>query len=282
MRAATAPKRWRACKVHTKFVPDLELLPTLDKSHVRAIIDRSLQRLHMDRLDLVQFHWWDYAIPGCVEAALLARRTPARRQDRSARRHEFRHRPVAALRRRRRADGGHAGAVFAARLSAGAGLRRRLPPPRHASSSATAPLAGGFLGETWLGAPEPRGLLENRSLTKYKLIIDDFGGWPLFQALLEALRTIATRHGVDIATVASRYVLDRPQVAAVIVGARNRAHLAANTRIGALRLTDQDRVEIGAVLARRMGPAGDVFALERDRAGRHGSIMKYNLSAKAS
>ena len=82
--------------------------------------------------------------------------------------------------------------------------------------------------------------------------------------------------------MASRYVLERPQVAAVIVGARNRAHLAANTRIGALRLTDQDRVEIGAVLPRRVGPAGDVFALERDRAGRHGSIMKYNLSVKAS
>jgi aryl-alcohol dehydrogenase-like predicted oxidoreductase len=90
------------------------------------------------------------------------------------------------------------------------------------------------------------------------------------------------RHDVDIATVASRYVLDQPQVAAVIVGARNRAHLAANARICTLQLTEQDRADIAAILARRSGPAGDVFALERDRAGRHGSIMKYNLNAAAS
>ena len=45
--------------------------------------------------------------------------------------------------------------------------------------------------------------LANRSLTKYKLIIDEFGGWPLFQELLAALRRIADRHGVDVATVAS-------------------------------------------------------------------------------
>ncbi len=51
-------------RVHTKLVPDLELLPRLRKSDVRAIIDRSLLRLKLERLDLVQFHWWDYAIPG--------------------------------------------------------------------------------------------------------------------------------------------------------------------------------------------------------------------------
>jgi uncharacterized repeat protein (TIGR04076 family) len=28
-----------------------------------TIIDRSLTRLGMERLDLVQFHWWDFAIP---------------------------------------------------------------------------------------------------------------------------------------------------------------------------------------------------------------------------
>ena len=143
-------------------------------------------------------------------------------------------------------------------------------------------VAGGFLGETWLGVPEPRAPLENRSLTKYKLIIDDFGGWSLFQELLRVLQAIAQRHDVDIATAASRWILDRSQVAGVIVGARNRTHLAANLRIGTLRLSEQDRTEIAAVLSRRRGPAGDVFALERDRGGRHGAIMKYNLNAVPS
>jgi aryl-alcohol dehydrogenase-like predicted oxidoreductase len=120
--------------------------------------------------------------------------------------------------------------------------------------------------------------LENRSLTKYKLIIDDFGGWDLFQALLGALRRIADRHGTDIATIASRTMLDLPQVGAVIVGARGQAHLAANLKVAEIKLTEADRREIGAILAQRRGPEGDTFELERDRTGRHGSIMKYNLS----
>jgi diketogulonate reductase-like aldo/keto reductase len=80
--------------------------------------------------------------------------------------------------------------------------------------------------------------------------------------------------------VASRFALNLPGVGAVIVGATSRAHLAANVAAGALKLTDADRAEIEAVARKRRGPEGDVYELERDRAGRHGSIMKYNLSAE--
>jgi aryl-alcohol dehydrogenase-like predicted oxidoreductase len=124
--------------------------------------------------------------------------------------------------------------------------------------------------------------LENRSLVKYKLIIDDFGGWRLFQELLATLRRIADRHATDIATIASRAVLDRPGVGAVIIGARTRAHLAANVAISRLKLSPEDHAAIDAVARRRRGPLGDVYELERDRDSRHGSIMKYNLNAEAS
>ena len=99
-------------------------------------------------------------------------------------------------------------------------------------------VAGGFLSDRWLGQPEPAQPLANRSLVKYKLIIDDFGGWTLFQELLRALRRVADRRDCDIASVASRFALDLPGVAAVIVGATSRAHLAANVAAGALKLTD--------------------------------------------
>ena len=46
----------RAFKVHTKFVPDRDMLQRIDKQYVTGIIDRSLQRLATERLDLVQFH----------------------------------------------------------------------------------------------------------------------------------------------------------------------------------------------------------------------------------
>jgi len=143
-------------------------------------------------------------------------------------------------------------------------------------------VAGGFLSDAWLGKSEPRPPFENRSLTKYKLVIDDFGGWNLCQTLLRTLRRIADRHDTDIATVASRAMLDRPMVAAVIVGARNRSHLAANVGISECRLTTADHDEINAVLSQRKGPLGDTFTLERDRTGRHGSIMKYNLSREVA
>ena len=141
-------------------------------------------------------------------------------------------------------------------------------------------VAGGFLSDRWLGAPEPAAPLANRSLVKYKLIIEDFGGWALFQELLVVLRRVADRHGADIASVASRMALQFPGVAAVIVGATSRAHLAANVAAAAIPLTDDDIAEIEAVASRRDGPTGDVYELERDRTGRHGAIMKYNLNAE--
>ena len=51
-------------RIHTKFVPDKRLLPVLCRSsnqgHVRAVVRRSLNRLGLASLPLVQFHWWDY------------------------------------------------------------------------------------------------------------------------------------------------------------------------------------------------------------------------------
>jgi len=139
-------------------------------------------------------------------------------------------------------------------------------------------VAGGFLSDRWLAKPEPGRAFSNRSLIKYKLIIDDFGGWELLQELLRTLRHIADKHSCDIATVASRAMLQRAAVAAVIVGATNTSHLDSNARIGAIELDSADLAAIAAVTARHVGPDGDVFTLERDRQGRHGRIMKYDLN----
>jgi diketogulonate reductase-like aldo/keto reductase len=119
-------------------------------------------------------------------------------------------------------------------------------------------------------------------LIKYKLIIDDFGGWDLFQELLATLGRIAVKHRCDIATVASRAVLNWDHVAAIIVGATNASHLGANRKILDLELDAADVQAIQEVLRQRKGPLGDVYSLERDRTGRHGRIMKYDLHQKES
>src|SRR6056297_3458420 len=141
-------------------------------------------------------------------------------------------------------------------------------------------LAGGFLTEGWLGAADPGFSFENRSLVKYRLIIDEFGPWDLFQDLLAVLKSVGDRHGVSLSAVASRWVLDQPGVAAAIVGARYARHLPKTLQVFDIALDADDRAAIGAVIERAAGPGGDVFALERDRGGRHGSIMKYNLNAR--
>ncbi|MDT8857414.1 aldo/keto reductase [Paracoccaceae bacterium Fryx2] len=267
-------------RVQTKLVPDLADLATLTRDSVRRIIDTSLRRLHMDRLDLVQFHWWDYAVPRYLEA--LGWLDDLRREGKVL------HIGATNFDTPRTLEILQAGIPLVSMQVQYSLIDAR--PERALVQAALAhdmhifafgSVAGGFLGDRWLGQPEPTGPLENRSLTKYKLIIDDFGGWALFQTLLRCLRTIADRHGCDVATVASAAMLSRPAVAAVIVGARNRSHLAQNVAIANLALTAQDHAQIAAVLARGQTPEGDTFTLERDRHGRHGQIMKYNLN-KAS
>ncbi len=263
-------------KVHTKFVPDLDLLPRITRADVARIIDRSRARLGRDRLDLVQFHWWDYDIPRWLDTALLLK--------------ELQHEGKINLIGGTNFDTAHAAALLDAGVDlASVQVQYSLLDDRPARGLAAlaqargmkllcyGTVAGGFLSDRWLGVAEPREPLPNRSLTKYKLIIDDAGGWDWFQALLRALDGVARRHGTDIAAVASRAVLDFPAVAAVIVGVSRGAHLAAHAGLCRIPLDDADRAAIGAVLAQRRPIEGDVYALERDRAGRHGRIMKYNL-----
>ena len=67
-RGAGAPEH-PPIRIHTKFVPDRDALPKITKRYTERIIDRSLRRLGVERLDLVQFGWWDYDMPRYVETA---------------------------------------------------------------------------------------------------------------------------------------------------------------------------------------------------------------------
>lgn len=264
-------------KVHTKLVPDLDKLATLNRDYIRGIVEQSLTRLKVERLDLVQFHWWDYAFPGYVEAMHWLNELRAEGKVRNLATTNF---DTARL-----SEIIGSGIPLVSQQLQYSVLDQR--PARHLAALAVekgfhflcyGSVAGGFLSDRWLGVSEPASPLENRSLVKYKLIIDDFGGWDLFQTLLRTLHEIADRHGVDIATIASAWTLRQPRVAAVIVGARNQAHALANAKIMEIALDEADMAAIAAVIAQSPGIEGDVYTLERDRHGRHGSIMHYNLN----
>jgi len=129
-------------------------------------------------------------------------------------------------------------------------------------------LLGGLLSEKYLGRSEPRRAeLDTASLKKYKNMIDAWGGWTLFQELLAVLNQIADKHEVSIANVGVRYVLDRPAVAGVIVGARLgiAQHVTDNGRVFGLELDAGDLAIIEAVLAKSrdlmqlIGDCGDEY-----------------------
>jgi aryl-alcohol dehydrogenase-like predicted oxidoreductase len=263
-------------QIHTKFVPDLSELDQVDRAYVERIVDRSLRRLGLEQLDIVQFHWWDYDAPGYIEAALEL--------DRQRRAGKIARIGVTNFDTPRLANLLEAGVPIATNQLQYSLLDRRPRGPMTALCAAHdivllcyGTVAGGFLSDRWAGQPEPQHLT-NRSLIKYKLILEDCGGWGFLQRLLGVLRAIATKHGVDIATIATSAMLNRPQVAAAIVGATSSSHVAANVAALRVVLDEEDRRMLDAVRDHAPEVEGDVFALERDRAGRHGRIMKYELN----
>lgn len=252
--------------VYTKYVPAFlqeAELRALDRKAVESIIDRSLRRLRVERLDLVQLHWWNYAIAGSVETALVLKDL-----QKSGKIH--------------RIGGTNYNVEELAKIvDAGVDIvsnqvqyslidrRARNRMDRYCRENdihlfGYGSIGGGLLSSKWHGIADPgRPTFENVSLDKYYRIIVNFGGWALFQQLLDAVDAVARRHGVSMPAVASRYVLEQPAVAAVIQGARHDRHLQENLKLFTFALTPEDRSDIDAVLAQARGPAGDCYDLDR-------------------
>jgi aryl-alcohol dehydrogenase-like predicted oxidoreductase len=271
-RGATVP-----AQVHTKYVPDLDRLPTHTRADVVRGIDRSLARLGVDRLDLVQLHWWDFDVPGYVDAAGWL--------DELRRAGKIRHIGLTNFDQMRLREVLAAGIPIISHQVQYSVLDRR-PASGMAALCARnrigllcyGALAGGFLSEQYLARADPVPPLENRSLVKYRLIIDEFGGWDRFQEMLAALDEVASRRGVGIGAVAVRWVLDQPGVSGVIVGARHARHIDQIRQAITLALDADDRATIAHAQSASRGPGGDVYDLERLKGGPHASIMRYTIA----
>ena len=129
-------------------------------------------------------------------------------------------------------------------------------------------LLGGFFSEKYVGVEEPRRSdLVTASLQKYYNMINAWGGWQLFQELLYVLDNIAKKHGCSIANIATRYILDKPQVAGVIIGARLgiTQHIEDNLKTFKVKLDSSDLSEIRQVTRRSndlfetIGDCGDEY-----------------------
>ena len=243
----------------TKWVPRPG---PMTRRTVESNVDISLRRMGVERLDLLQFHWWDYRDDRYLEA--LTHLAELRDEGKIHR--------VALTNfdtQRLRDIDQHGIRVVSNQVQYS--LIDRRPEVQMSEFCqehrvwllAYGTLCGGLLSEKYLGQPEPgRGQLNTASLGKYKQMIDAWGGWELFQQLLSVLNGIAGKHSVSLANVAVHYILDRPAVAGVIVGARLGVseHIADNARVFGFELDEEDLANIEAVL----GQARDLYRIIGD------------------
>ena len=266
----------RPIHVHTKFVPDRASLASIDFRGTQAIIDRSLKRLKAQQLDLVQFHWWDCSVPRHLEVLDYLFSLQAAGKIKAIGLTNFDSTQLKEI-----IDEGFEIASIQVQSSlVDRRSERELLPLCRAHGIrvyAYGSLLGGFLSEQWLDQPEPADVA-NRSLVKYKLIIDDWGGWARFQEMLHSVRRIAVSHDATIAQVAVSAMLGMGRADALIVGLSQSRHASQNAELA--RLLDLSQAELDTLGAWPCPLEGDIYHLERHTA-RHAGIMKYDLNQQA-
>jgi aryl-alcohol dehydrogenase-like predicted oxidoreductase/enamine deaminase RidA (YjgF/YER057c/UK114 family) len=245
-----------AVQLLTKWVPKPG---PISRAEVRAAVERALTRLQGDTIDLLQFHAWNYADPSWLEALFHLQDLKAEGL--------IRHLGLTNV------DTAHLRVVVASGIEvvsnqvsfslldqrAAHGLAE-FCTQHHVELLAYGTVAGGWLTERWLGQDEPDWERHGTwSQMKYGRFMRAVGGWAALQRLLQAAAAIAARHGVSIANVASRFILEQRGVAGVIVGARlgEREHIADTLRLFSFSLTDDDRAELRRALDTLLPIPGD-------------------------
>ena len=251
-------------RAFTKWVP---YPGPMSRRTVEDAVAVSLRRMEVECLDLLQFHWWDYRDSRYLDA--LKHLADLRQEG------KIRHLALTNF------DTEHLATICEQGIAVVSNqVQYSLVDRRPAAKMAAlcrqhgitlltyGTLLGGLLSERYLGRTEPgRGELNTASLQKYKNMIDAWGGWPLFQELLAVLKPIADKHGVGIANIGARYILDQPAVAGIIIGARLgiTEHIADNARVFDVALDAEDFRAIEPVLGRSrdlmrlIGDCGDEY-----------------------
>ena len=234
------------------------------KADVRTAVERSLKRLQTDKIDLLQFHAWNYADPNWLDCLfwLQELKEEGLIGHLGLTNFDTAHLRIAV----------HSGIKVVSNQVCFSLLDQRASKAMSdlcllhgVKLLAFGTVGGGFLTERWLNQSEPS---NNQQLTwsqmKYKRFIDTAGGWEKFQFLLNAINTVAKRHKVSMANVATRYLLDQPAVGGVIIGARlgKSEHIADNIQLFNFSLDEKSKEEIHtaiSLLTEIPGDCGDEY-----------------------
>ncbi len=238
----------------TKWVPEPG---PMTAAIVREGVLERLERLGVERLDLLQFHWWDYRDPDYLDAmeALMRLREEGLVRHLGVTNFDTAHLRVLVKNGIEIASNQICFSLLDRRA---AGDMADFCLEHGVRLLAFGTLGGGFLSEHWLNNGPPAAV-GDWSKMKYRRYIEAAGGWEAFRGLLRTLKQVADRHGVSIANVATRWVLDQQAVAAVIVGARlgESDHRSDNARLFSFRLDARDMAEIDRSIASLTPIPGD-------------------------
>ena len=248
----------------TKFVPSSG---PMTRSMVEYYIDKSIKRMNVNSIDLLQFHWWNYNNVSYIDALHHLSKLQGEGK--------IKHLGLTNFDTERMQIMVEQGFSLVSNQVQYSLVDQRpqvkMTPfcQKHGIKLLSyGTLLGGFFSEKYLGRPEPtRSDLSTLSLQKYNNMIDMWGGWQLFQELLSIMEQIAKKHDTSIANVATRFVLDRPEVAGVIIGARLGItnHISDNLRVFSLKLDSDDYEKIKSVTSKSndlfdaIGDCGDEY-----------------------
>ncbi len=229
---------------------------------VRKGVQDRLDRLGVEKVDLLQFHWWTFEHPAWLDALheLAKLREEGLIGEIGVTNFDAAHLHLAL------ADGVPIKTnqvSFSLIDRRAAGQLAKTCKQHGVYLLAYGTLCGGFLSEKWLGQPEPHNI-EDWSGMKYKRFIDVTGGWSVYQGILKAASDISKKHGVSIANVATRWVLEQARVAGVIIGARitERQHRSDNVKLFSFHLDDDDHALLNAAFdnaGKVPGDCGDEY-----------------------
>ena len=233
----------------TKFVPNPG---PMSNSIVTHYIEESLKKMNVECIDLLQFHWWDYQNSSYIDALQHLSKLQNEGKIKHLGLTNFDTERIKII-----IENGFKIISNQVQYSILDQRPEKIMVPffiKHGIQILTyGTLLGGFFSEKYLNTNEPtRGDLTTASLQKYKNMIDVWGGWQLFQELLQILNDIAKKHNCSIANIATRFILDKPQVAGVIIGARLGIinHRENNSRVFELKLDQEDISSISTITSK--------------------------------
>jgi len=263
-RKSLKPKELENSQALTKFVPNPG---PMTRTIVGHYIEQSIKRMNVESIDLIQFHWWDYSDTSYLDALHHLSKLQGEGKIRHLGLTNFDTERIQLM-----TEQGFelvSNQVQYSILDQRPQIKMVPFCIKHNIKLLTyGTLLGGFFSARYLGKEEPTRVdLNTYSLQKYKNMIDAWGGWKLFQVLLLTLDQIAKKHQVDIANVATRFILDSPCVAGVIIGARLgiSEHRAQNNIVFSFSLDDEDYSQIREVtsqakdLFESIGDCGDEY-----------------------